>query len=61
MSDSIKETDNDVIEVYENGDEDSLEEPATSDTASEEPHFQYFYYQYNYTKYLSTTRNKTCF
>jgi transcriptional antiterminator NusG len=37
MSDSIKETDNDVIEVYENGDEDSLEEPATSDTASEEP------------------------
>jgi transcriptional antiterminator NusG len=36
MSDSIKETDNDVIEVYENG-EDSLEEPATSDTASEEP------------------------
>jgi transcription termination/antitermination protein NusG len=37
MSDSIKKTDNDVIEVYENGDEDSLEEPATSDTASEEP------------------------
>jgi transcriptional antiterminator NusG len=37
MSDSIKETDNEVIEVYENGDEDSLEEPATSDTASEEP------------------------
>lgn len=36
MSDSIKETDNDVIEA-ENGDEDSLEEPATSDSASEEP------------------------
>src|SRR6188472_3891103 len=38
MSDSVKETEDDIIEVYENGDdEDSLEEPATSDTASEEP------------------------
>jgi transcription termination/antitermination protein NusG len=38
MSDSVKETEDDIIEVYENGDdEDSLEELATSDTASEEP------------------------
>lgn len=38
MSDSVKETEDDIIEVYENGDDkDSIEEPATSDTASEEP------------------------
>jgi transcription termination/antitermination protein NusG len=38
MSDSVKETEDNIVEVYENGDnEDSLEEPATSDTASEEP------------------------
>ncbi len=38
MSDSIKETEDDTIKVYENGDdEDSLGEPATSDTSSEEP------------------------
>jgi transcriptional antiterminator NusG len=38
MSDSVKETEDNIVEVYEDGDnEDSLEEPATSDTASEEP------------------------
>jgi transcription elongation factor SPT5 len=38
MSDSVKETEDNIVEVYEDVDnEDSLEEPATSDTASEEP------------------------
>jgi len=37
MSDSIKESEDDIIEVYESDDEDSLGEPATSDTSSKEP------------------------
>jgi transcriptional antiterminator NusG len=37
MSDSVKESEDDIIEVYESDDEDSLGEPATSDTSSKEP------------------------
>jgi transcription termination/antitermination protein NusG len=35
MSDSVKETEDNIVEVYENGDnEDSLEEPATSQVSA---------------------------